>query len=323
MTGVSASCGGAAGGVAALAVKAATIELMEPRIERRRAQRQATARRRWIAAFCALAVVVVACVVVVIPVLGGAGSDNRSRPASPSKSAAAASKPASKPKPAATLPAGPPPQQIKPLVPGNAKVISERPAAGRKVALTFDDGTCVECVKRIVDFLEQSGTHATFFANGTYRASWEPQAKRIRKLVEGGQLTLGNHTFSHGAATQIGSAAFAADLQRNEDWIQKTFGLTGRPWFRPAYGDYDSGTVAAAGQAGYTRLIMWSGTVADSDLRSEPYILNAIDYWAKPGRIILMHANYLPTSKALAKIVKILERKQLQPVTIAELLQGS
>ena len=293
---------------------------MDPRLERRESQRLGTARRRRNAALGAIVVVAVLAALIMIPVLGSSGDGESNRPV-------AAKEPAVSPKTTAPASApkvvGPPPQQITDAVPGEAEVISEGPTAGRKVALTFDDGTCAACVAKILDVLEQTGAPATFFPNGTYGASWEPQAKRIKALVASGQLTLGNHTFSHGFSTQIGSAAFGADLQRNEDWIQKTFKLSGRPWFRPPYGDYNSGTLEAAGQAGYKRVIMWSGTVADSDLRSERYILNAIHYWAKPGRIILMHANYPPTAKALPKILGILKRKHLQPVTIAELLKGA
>ncbi len=294
----------------------------QPR-QRRHGQKSATVRRRRAAAVGAVVVVAVLAALVVIPRLGSPGEDEpagtvvANQTAEAPKQEAAAEQKTVAPAPQQITP---PPQQITPLVPGTAKVITEAPAAGNKVALTFDDGTCPSCVAQIVDFLEQSGAHATFFPNGIYGSSWDPQAKRIRALVENGQLTLGNHTFSHGTSTQIGPAAFGADLQRNEDWIEKTFKITGRPWFRPPYGDFDSGTLAAAGEAGYTRVIMWSGTVADSDLRTEPYLLNAIRYWAKPGRIILMHANYPPTAKALPEILKILQRKKLEPVTISELL---
>ena len=175
----------------------------------------------------------------------------------------------------------------------------------------------------ILDVLEQTGGKATIFPNGVYASSWEPQAARIRKLVASRQLTLGNHTYSHQVSTQIGPEAFGADLQRNEDWIQETFKLTGRPWFRPPYGDRNPSIDDAAGQRGYRKVIMWSGTVADSDPRSEAYILNAIDYWAKPGAIILMHANYPATGKALPKIFRMLEKRRLEPVTLAELLGSS
>jgi len=293
---------------------------MDNRFERRETQRRATMRRRRIAAFAALAVAAAAVAVVVVASISG----TKQVAASGSASAPKDAKAPSAPNPAVDAkPVGPPPQQITPLIPGTAKVISEGPTAGRKVALTFDDGTCVECVKRIVDFLEQSGTPATFFPNGTYGASWEPQARRIKALVASGQLTIGNHTYSHGVSTQIGPAAFGADLQRNEDWIQRTFKLSGRPWFRPPYGDYDAGTVSAAGERGYREVIMWSGTVADSNRRSEAYILNAIQYWAKPGRIILMHANFPTTADVMPRILKLLQRKKLTPVTIAELLKDA
>ena len=292
---------------------------MDPRLERRQSQKSATARRRRAAAIGTIAVAIAAVTWVVAAPFSNAAPEAQTSSVAAKTTAA---------EPAVTsLPApkvvGPPPQQITDAVPGEAEVISEGPTAGRKVALTFDDGTCAACVAKILDVLEQTGAPATFFPNGTYGASWEPQAKRIKALVASGQLTLGNHTFSHGVSTQIGSAAFGADLQRNEDWIQKTFKLSGRPWFRPPYGAYDSGTVSAAGDRGYRKVVMWSGTVADSDLRSEAYLLNAIQYWAKPGRIILMHANYQPTADVLPRILKLLERKKLTPVTIAELLKDA
>jgi peptidoglycan/xylan/chitin deacetylase (PgdA/CDA1 family) len=68
---------------------------------------------------------------------------------------------------------------------------------------------------------------------------------------------------------------------------------------------------------------MWSGTLADSNVRSKPYILNAIRHWARPGAIILMHGNYAPTSELLPQILALLKQKHLRPVTIQELIGGS
>jgi len=211
------------------------------------------------------------------------------------------------------------PQRITPPVPGTAKVVTEAVPVGRKIALTFDDGSCAACVKRIIDVLQQTGAHASLFPNGVYANSWEPQAARIKAMVASGQVTLGNHTFSHHASTQIGSEAFGQDLQRNEDWIERIFGITGRPWFRPPYGDYNSATVAKAGELGYTKVAMWSGTLADTALHPKPYLLNAIKYWARPGRIILMHGNLEPTAKYLPQILQKLNQMKLTPVTLAEL----
>lgn len=212
---------------------------------------------------------------------------------------------------------------IPPASPGTAEVIQSGPASKKLVALTFDDGFCADCVTKLIRGLEQTGAHATLFPNGTYGGSWEPHARAIRRLVENGQVTVGSHTFSHVNSPAVGAAAFGADLDRNEQWIQRTFGLTGRPYLRPPYGAFDDGTLAAAGERGYTKVVMWSGTVADSNLRTKGYILNAIRHWARPGAIILLHANYPPTVEALPEMLRILRRKGLRTATLQELIGGS
>lgn len=298
------------------------------RLERRAAAKRQRARQRRRAGAGVL-VLLVAVVGVVVAVAAGGGGPSRPAsgtvPAAGERGAAVAARHG--PGRAATRPAPPPTVvhlgAIPPAQPGPAHVYTHGPAAGRMVALTFDDGFCPLCVGRIVDVLLRTGAHATFFPNGQYARSFVPQAAKIRLLVERGQLIVGNHTFHHVDSPVVGSAAFSADLQRNEQWIERTFGITGRPFFRPPYGAYDGGTIAAAGAAGYTHVIMWSGTVADSSLRTIPYILHAIRYWARPGAIILMHGNYPPTSIALPRILALLRRMRLRPVTIAELLGGS
>jgi peptidoglycan/xylan/chitin deacetylase (PgdA/CDA1 family) len=168
--------------------------------------------------------------------------------------------------------------------------------------------------------LAATGAHATIFPNGVYAGSWEPQAATIRRLVAGGQLTVGNHTFLHHDALQESATAFGADLNRDEAWIQRTFGVTARPFFRPPYGAYNQSALDVAGQQGYTKVLIWSGTVADSSPRTVGYILGAIRHWAKPGAIILLHGNYPATSIALPQILETLRARGLRPVTLAEML---
>ena len=296
----------------------------QERLERRAASRRRQRLRRRRAAVGALVAVAVLAGVVIAVAAGGAGRSakhvaSRAAGTTVAGRAGRAAGAAHAPAPATVVRLG----AIPPSQPGTAHVYTHGPTSGRTVALTFDDGFCASCVGRIVDVLLRTGAHATFFPNGRYAASWDPQAAKIRTLVERGQLIVGNHTFHHVDSPVVGSAAFAADLQENEQWIERTFGLTGRPFFRPPYGAYDGGTLSAAGAAGYTHVIMWSGTVADSSLRTIPYILHAIRHWARPGAIILMHGNYPPTSIALPRILALLRRMRLRPVTIGELLGGS
>ncbi|HEX4806947.1 MAG TPA: polysaccharide deacetylase family protein [Conexibacter sp.] len=302
----------------------------QERLARRAAAKRRRARRRGVGAAALVLCLALVGVIVALTAGGGRGSGSARATAraaagraTPAPEGSAGRSRSGAPARSATPPAVVRLGAIPPAQPGPAHVYAQGPARGRMVALTFDDGLCASCVARIVDVLLRTGAHATFFPNGRYAASWDPQAAEIRTLVERGQLIVGNHTFHHVDSPVVGSAAFAADLQENERWIERTFGLTGRPFFRPPYGAYDGGTVAAAGGAGYTHVIMWSGTVADSNLRTIPYLLHAIRIWARPGAIILMHGNYPPTSIALPRILALLRRMRLRPATIAELLGGS
>jgi peptidoglycan/xylan/chitin deacetylase (PgdA/CDA1 family) len=276
---------------------------------RDRARRRGRRRR-----LTAAAVLVAALVVVVAALLpgGGSGRTGVRRVARHPVSRAAPVVPTAR-APTPRLPA------IRPAVPGVAHVVKDGPRRN-EIALTFDDGFCPACVARILRTLARTGAHATIFPNGTYSTSWDPQAKLVRTLVARGQLTVGNHTFLHHDALEESPAAFATDLENDERWIERTFGVTARPFFRPPYGAYDTTTVQIAGEHGYTRVIYWSGTLADSSPRSIPYILHAIRYWAHPGAIILAHGNYPNTSIALPQILAILKARGLRPVTLAELL---
>ena len=283
---------------------------------RREAARRQGVRRRLVAA--GVGAVLIAVTVAAIAISGSSAS---STPA-PVASAAHPSAARASTRHAAAHhvhPAAPVLPPIQPARPGVATVYQQGPPRP-EVALTIDDGFCSTCVARLVRALERTHAHATIFPNGRYSASWDPVAPAIRRLVAAGQLTIGNHTFLHMSALEESSSSLETDLTRNEDWIEHTFGVSSRPFFRPPYGAYNSSALAVAGRLGYTKVIMWSGTVADSNVRTVGYILGAIRHWAKPGAIILMHGNYPATSFALPQIIEILRQRGLRPVTLAELL---
>jgi peptidoglycan/xylan/chitin deacetylase (PgdA/CDA1 family) len=272
-----------------------------------RARRRVARRRRVVLIAAVIAVVAVAAALA----LAACGGGGRHDTGSGSPQAGAPDPPSSSP---AARQAGIPAPQ-----PGKAKLIRHG-AARPEIALTFDDGFCKACVARTIAFLARSGTHATIFPNGRYAASWAPQARTIRRLLAKGQLLVGNHTFLHHDPVAESAKAFRTDLLHDESWIERTFGVTARPFFRPPYGAHNASTIAIAGRSGFTKVITWSGTVADSSPRTVSYIVAAIRHWAAPGAIILMHANYPATSAALPQIVAILHQRGLRPVTLKELL---
>jgi peptidoglycan/xylan/chitin deacetylase (PgdA/CDA1 family) len=288
-----------------------------------RASRRESARRRAQRRRAAALVIVLGCIAVVVAIALSGTSGPTARPDSAVAPATRASIGGAVSQPSSVShhhhDAAPRLPAIAAAAPGAARVFTHGPPRP-EVALTIDDGFCTSCVARIVRGLIRTGAHATIFPNGTYGASWDPQAAAIRRLIAKGQIQVGNHTFLHHDALLESSAAFQTDLSRNEAWIEQTFGVTARPFFRPPYGAYNSGTLAIAGQLGYTKVIMWSGTVADSSVRSVPYILAAIKHWAHPGAIILMHGNYPATSLALPQIIRLLKARGLEPVTLRQLL---
>lgn len=205
-----------------------------------------------------------------------------------------------------------------------ARVIDHGPNRPQ-IALTFDDDFCGACVDGILQVLASTRAEATFCPNGvSARAGWSIADRRLaRRLVARGQIAFCNHTYSHFDVRRLSPGRLADELNRNGAWIEATFGTDPRPYFRPPYGAYNAKTLAVAGQLGYGRVVMWSGTLADSSLRSVPYLLAAIRHWAKPGAIILAHGDHPNTAKALRHILAFLRTRHLRPVTLTHLFGGA
>ncbi len=247
---------------------------------------------------------------------GTAGATEATTATGAASAASSTARKQRKPKGESPVPALPP---IPAARPGQATVVT----AGRKikaVALTFDDGFCAECLGALVREAERSKARVTFCPNGTYHEIWDRYAKRIRVLLARKRAVMCNHTWSHRDLKTLSDAEIEAELTRNEEWIEKAFGVTSRPWFRPPYGSYDDRTVAIAGKLGFTTILMWSGTLADSSPRSEAYIAKAVRDWAAPGAIILGHGNYPATGDAFPQMLRELHRKGLKTATVAELV---
>ena len=75
-----------------------------------------------------------------------------------------------------------------------------------------------------------------------------------------------------------------------------------------------------AASLGYTKIIVWSSTLADSSLQPPQTILDLLQTRLIPGGIVLGHLNYLPTGEIFDQILAVLDQRGLQRVTIAELL---
>ncbi len=215
-----------------------------------------------------------------------------------------------------TLPA------ITPAVPGAARVLSSGPADSGGIAVTFDDGYCDPCVAGLVAGVERTGAHITFCPNGVYGpATWDKYAARIKVLIAKGEVTICNHTWDHHDLTKMSAEQIGTELTRNEQWIEQTFGVTSRPFYRPPYGYHNAAVDRVAAQLGYTNVIMWAGSLGDSVVQTPQFILDQMKLFDKPGFIILAHANHPATADEFDAVVRVATQSGLHMMTLTELLK--
>ena len=126
------------------------------------------------------------------------------------------------------------------------------PRAGRRVALTFDDGPDPTWTARVLDILAARGVRATFFVVGE-RAAREPAT--VRAIAAGGH-ELGSHGWSHTSLWLCGPRRTETEIARTKDLLGS---LTGTPpvLFRPPWGMVNAAMFAALRRHGQ-RCVFWS-----------------------------------------------------------------
>ena len=223
-----------------------------------------------------------------------------------------AAAPTSGPTVAGLLP--PPPLSARVRLPGGG-VLSELPGKGDLLALTVDDGVNSEVVRAYTQFAKDTGIRLTYFVNGTYD-SWTDNLKLLRPLVDSGQIELGNHTWSHPDLTTLSKTEIAQQLTRNDEFLKKTYGVGAKPDRRPPYAKHNAAVDAVAGQLGYTVPVLWSGSLSDSTLINEEYILKMANQYFTPQAIVIGHLNHLPVTHVYPQLVEVIRARNLRTVTL-------
>ncbi len=222
-----------------------------------------------------------------------------------------AATPTSGPTVAGLLP--PPPSSARIRLPGGG-VLSQLPGNGDLLALTVDDGVNTEVVGAYTQFAKDTGVRLTFFVNGTYD-SWTDNMALLRPLVDSGQIQLGNHTWSHPDLTTLSKSEVAQQLTRNDEFLKKTYGIGAKPYWRPPYAKHNAAVDAVAAELGYTVPVLWSGSLSDSTLITEEYIVKMADQYFVPQAIVIGHLNHLPVTHVYPQLVEIIRARDLRTVT--------
>jgi peptidoglycan-N-acetylglucosamine deacetylase len=205
---------------------------------------------------------------------------------------------------------------------GDAQVIKSGPAACPRIALTFDlcpvrKGPGYD--QALVDYLIEHKIPATFFMSGQWIAKHDPQ---VEQLLGVGFFEIGTH----------GEVHAHLPLQNGEEQRREILGpikILNEHYaheavlFRPPFGEYNSTTVDVVKALGL-RFIQWNIESGDPDpTLSADHILARIEKRAKPGSIVVLHANGKgkQTRHVIEQLTtEVLPRKGLKPVTVSELL---
>ncbi len=192
--------------------------------------------------------------------------------------------------------------------------VHRMPAAGAKVALTFDDCLDTGPWLRLLTALRRAGVKGTFFCNGVNVRS-NPTAAR-RTVAEG--HTIGSHTWAHPWMTKTGAAEQRSQIRGDREIWWSVARASPAPFFRPPYGDVDQGVRNAAGAEGMAWTVMWD--VDPSDYLKPPVgvLVDRVVSKARPGSIIVLHVE-ANTAAAVPGMVRGLRARGLEPVSLDEL----
>jgi peptidoglycan/xylan/chitin deacetylase (PgdA/CDA1 family) len=208
----------------------------------------------------------------------------------------------------------PPPPSARVRLPGGG-TLSRLPGGRDLLALTVDDGVSTQVVRAYTKFASDTGVRLTFFVNGIYR-SWTDNQAALRPLVDSGQIQLGNHTWSHPDLTKVTKDRVVEELSRNDRFLKSTYGINAAPYYRPPYGKRNAAVDSIAGGLGYTVPVLWSGSLADSSLITEEYIMQMANQYFTPQTIVIGHLNHLPVTHVYPQLVELIRARNLRTVTL-------
>jgi peptidoglycan/xylan/chitin deacetylase (PgdA/CDA1 family) len=175
--------------------------------------------------------------------------------------------------------------------------------AGKRVALTFDDGPDERSTPPLLELLRERGVRAAFFGIGKRVATHPEIAARI---VREGHL-LENHSYNHSNATNVFTVPrLRAELNQAQESIRSATGIAPK-YFRPPMGLSNPRVFRAARETGLA-VIGWSARGLDTELTDPEEIVSRICRRVQPGAIILLHDGNIPAERVVTTVKTLLDR---------------
>lgn len=185
----------------------------------------------------------------------------------------------------------------------------------KRIAWTVDDGSSPEGIKDYLDFMQERDLRMTFFITSEY-PGWISNRVQVQELVDSGNLQLANHTHFHPSLRTLSNGRITEELTRCGKFIEDTFGVKAKPYFRPPYGNIDARVASIAKDLGYTSPIMWSGSLGDTSRQRRQSMIQLGNKYIQDGHILLDHFNARTPKPAFDELSKLLKQRRLQTVTL-------
>jgi peptidoglycan/xylan/chitin deacetylase (PgdA/CDA1 family) len=198
-----------------------------------------------------------------------------------------------------------------------AKVWRRVSGAGKRIALTFDDGGAGPWGS-ILDTFKRYGMHGTFFPLGPYVAASPGLARRT--LAEG--HAIGSHGWTHTDMTRQSYAQVVRELTRSEAPWWTAAQATPVQYCRPPYGSYNGTTLAAARSTGFSRVMLWDVDPRDWSQPGAGTITSRVLSHVHSGAIVCMHLTP-QTAAALPAILSGLKARGYRAVSLPELFRAA
>ncbi len=208
------------------------------------------------------------------------------------------------------------------------KTIFRNRDAGKRIALTYDDGPNPAYTPELLALLARHGAHATFFQIG----KWVEREPALAKEVRDAGHAVGNHTFNHPTLALCSTdrvkeelrlcheASQAADIEYSK--------VDGASLMRCPWGRRRPGTLRAVKSAGYMP-VQWSITGWDWAERKTADDIAGRCLKAREGDVILLHdgvhteprADRSKSVYATRQVLEQLGAEGYEFVTIPELVK--
>jgi peptidoglycan/xylan/chitin deacetylase (PgdA/CDA1 family) len=193
--------------------------------------------------------------------------------------------------------------------------------AGKRLALTFDDGPNDPHTLRLLDVLGKHDVRATFFLIGRF-VKQRPDI--AREIAQCGHV-IGNHTFTHPRLIFLPAASVREEIVQCREAINAAAGAHSN-LFRPPWGGRRPGTFGVVRHLGL-QPIMWNVTGFDWNAPSVEYIEKKVGN-ARGGDVILLHdgghrafgSDRSKTVEAVERLITRLKSANQEFATIPEMI---